>query len=421
MFEATLRYNSNSDKHPVATAGEYLDSLLIPGKMLAANNKALPNDLRKWSDQSNLDYYIQPTLADFRVGSNFRDENGRVRRWHLKYAQEIGPSLEELLATQDNVSAADLPENTVRELTASAVEFQETFVPNQLEEQTSKYDVLDDPASYAPKAVVPWFQKIRSKRDIEVNGWILDATTRSANTSLKPCLFLTTRMLRDDDVIDQLLTLLSDHAIEQCFIWIENVDKRETGEPVYRNIAAFVKTVSDAGVSPHFFYGDYFATMLAHLGLKGTTYGTMYGEEGTERRERRGGAGVSNRYYVDGVKDFLKIPAAVDIQQSLGANMCPCDVCSRQFETWTDLADRFQNNDENIQALLKKHHIQVRWEQIRQVESESLSETLMQVKSDHGKYIIPFSASNQIADSKKLDYLFRWKGAIEAVSSRADG
>ncbi|HZD43497.1 MAG TPA: hypothetical protein VE134_05500, partial [Methanomicrobiales archaeon] len=119
----------------------------------------------------------------------------------------------------------------------------------------------------------------------------------------------------------------------------------------------------------------------------------------------------------DGVKNFLKIPAAVDIQQALGANMCPCEVCSRQFETWTDLADRFQNNDENIQALLKKHHIQVRWEQIRQVESESLSETLKRVKSAHGQYIIPFSASNQIADSKKLDYLLRWKGAIEAVSS----
>jgi hypothetical protein len=57
---------------------------------------------------------------------------------------------------------------------------------------------------------------------------------------------------------------------------------------------------------------------------------------------------------------------------------------------------------------------------LSRLESESLSETLTQVKSDHGKYIISFSASNQIVDSKELDYLLRWKGAIEAVGSRAD-
>lgn len=213
-----------------------------------------------------------------------------------------------------------------------------------------------------------------------------------------------------------LVELLRSHDINQCFIWIENLDKQETGQPDYERVASLVMALDKAGISPHFYYGDYFATLLSHLGLSGTTYGSMYGEEASERRKRRPGDGVAHRYYVGGVKDFLKIPAAVDLQRTVGAEMCSCDVCSRQFETWSDLADRDQDDDENIQALLKKHHIQTRWKQIQEVESQSLSETLERIDSDYRNYITPFSKSNQIANTKTLNYLPRWKNAIESVS-----
>jgi hypothetical protein len=416
MFEATLRYNSNSDKHPVATSGESLDSLLIPGKMLAANSKALPTNLRNWYDSYNLEYYIQPTLFDFRVGDNFRDSSGSVRTWHWDYATEVDRLLEELLAKQDNVDATDLSANQLRQLTISSVEFQESFVPNQLEAETGKYESISDPEKYSPKAVIPWFQQIRDGRDLKVNEDILDVATDVSELPLKPCLFLTKEALHSDSLPDQLTELFTSRDIDQCFLWIENLDKQETGEPDYERIASLVANLDGAGISPHFYYGDYFATLLSHLGLTGTTYGTMYGEEASERRERRKGDGVAHRYYVDAVKDFLKIPAAVDLQGTVGADMCSCEVCSRQFGTWADLADRYQDDDENIQALLKKHHIQVRWKQIQQVESESLSETLDRLDADYREYITPFSQSNQISNAKTLDYLPRWKNALESVS-----
>lgn len=416
MFEATLRYNSNSDKHPVATSGKSLDSLLIPGKMLAANSKALPTNLRNWCDSYSIEYYIQPTLFDFRVGDNFRDSSGSVRSWHWDYATEIDSLLEELLAKQDNVDATKLSENELRQLTISSVRFQESFVPDQLEAETSKYESISSPEEYSPKAVIPWFQQIRDGRDLEVNEDILDVAVDVAELPLKPCLFLTKEAVHSDSLSDQLTDLLTSRDIDQCFLWIENLDKQETGQPDYERIATLVVALDDAGISPHFYYGDYFATLLSHLGLTGTTYGTMYGEEASERRERRTGDGVAHRYYVGAVKDFLKIAAAVDLQGTVGADMCSCDVCSRQFEMWGDLADRYQDDDENIQALLKKHHIQVRWKQIQQVESESLSETLQRLNADYREYISPFSQSNQISNAKTLDYLPRWKNALESVT-----
>lgn len=289
-------------------------------------------------------------------------------------------------------------------------------MPDQLEAEIGKYESISSPDEHSPKAVIPWFQQIRDGRDLKVNEHILNVATDVSEIPLKPCLFLTKEAVHIESLPDQLIELLISRDIDQCFIWIENLDKQETGQPDYDRIASLVANLDDAGISTHFYYGDYFATLLSHLGLTGTTYGTMYGEEASERRERRTGDGVAHRYYVDAVKDFLKIPAAVDLQGTVDADMCSCGVCARQFEKWGDLADRYQDDGENIQALLKKHHIQVRWKQIQQVESESLSETLDRLDADYREYITPFSRSNQISNTKTLDYLPRWKNALESVN-----
>jgi hypothetical protein len=417
MFEATLRYNSNSDKHPVGTSLEYLDSVLVPARMLAANAKALPSNLQNYADDAGVNYYIDPSLTDFRVGDDFRDDSGSVRRWHWEYAEQVDPLLEELLTKQENLDASQLPDSHVETLTKASVAFHEGFVVTQLEEEVGKYDSLSDPDSYRPAAVIPWYHKIRTPSDIEVNDTILTAARDAASLPLKPCLFITKDILRSSTHLDELLSLLSEHNIEQCFIWVENLDKHETGQHDYEHVARFVSDLADAGVSPHFYYGDYFATLLSHIGLDGTIYGSMYGEEDAERREQRGGGGVITRYYLDEVSDFVKIPAVVDVQQRVGAEMCECDVCERQFDSWQDLAALENDDDENIQTPMKKHHLRIRWRQIRQVESESLTDSLDRLESDYQEYVMPFSRSNQVADSKSLNYLPCWQNALEAIVS----
>lgn len=417
MFEATLRYNSNSDKQPVETSGEYLDSLLIPGRMLSANAKALPSDLKNYADEYGIEYYVEPSLPDFRVGNDFRDETESLRKWHAKYADQIGTRLKSLLAEQRTVDPSDLTDGDIHTLTAASVAFQEDFVANQLEEERGRYDGVDDPEKYRPQAVIPWFHKIQTQEDLHVNDTILDAAEDSATLPLKPCLFVKKSVLRHAENRNQLVKLLQSHDITQCFVWVEGLDKHETSEREYVHIAEFTNSLVAEGISPHFFYGDYFATVLSHLGVVGTTYGTMYGEEGEERRESRSGDGVATRYYLDEVRDFVKIPAAVDLQQRVGAAMCACDVCTRQFETWQDLAALVQDPDENVQAPMKKHHLRVRWRQVQDVTSESIDETLERLHADYRRYSPAYSASNQVAGSKTIDHLQRWRNAVRAVNS----
>ena len=416
MFEATLRYNSNSDKHPIETSGEFLDSLITPGRMLAANAQALPSNLQNYADEYGIEYYIEPSLADFRVGTDFRDESNNLREWHTKYATQINDRLTSLLAEHRTVSAADLPDDDLKAFTKADVVFQENFVPNQLDEQRGKYEDLDQDA-YRPKAVVPWFHKIQAESDLEVNSKILDAAREAATLPLKPCLFVEQEVLSYAENRRQLAKLLTVHGIDQCFVWVEGLAKHETDEDTYVWVAELVQTLTEEGIDPHFFYGDHFATVLSHLGATGTTYGTMYGEDAEEQRERRSGDGVATRYYLREVRDFVKIPAAVDIQQRVDADMCPCDVCQRQFDTWQDLAVRDQDDDQNIQTPMKKHHLRARWRQIQTVASEPLDETLERLDSDYRMYSPAHSVSNQVAGDKKLDYLQRWRYAIRTVQS----
>ncbi|WP_424016228.1 hypothetical protein ACOZ4N_00225 (plasmid) [Halorientalis pallida] len=417
MFEATLRYNSPSDKDTIASSTEYLDSLVIPARMLTANRKALPSNLQNYADEAGVSYYLNPTLSDFRVGDNFRDEKGNIRSWHLKYIEAIGDPLEKLLQNNSNVSAAHLPPEQIESLTAASVEFQENFVIDQLTEERDRYDPIEDVESYAPEAVIPWYHKISQESDLQTNDTILSAAVDASDLPLKPCLFVTPSFIAQETNPEALADLLLKHDLSECFVWIEDLDKHETAESHYTHAAELIVELAEAGIAPHFFYGDYFAMMLSHLGLSGTTYGTMYGEEGGERRERTSGSGVATRYYLDGVKDFLKPVAAVDVQQRVDAEMCPCDVCSRQFDDWSDLAELANDPEQNVQAPMKKHHVRVRWHQIRTVESQLLDETLSELERDHSKYASAFGRSNQVGQKKKLDYLLRWKHAIENVTS----
>ncbi|SDJ52721.1 hypothetical protein SAMN05216226_104241 [Halovenus aranensis] len=416
MFEATLRYNSNSDKQSINTSLEYIDSLIIPGRMIAANSKAIPSNLKNYRDEADVGYYIEPSVADFRVGDDFTDDAGRVRTWHSKYIQQVDERLADLLEERENIDPADLLEEDVRRITSSSVEFQEKFVPGRIQEEAGKYDTIENVESYQPEAVIPWYNKIRREADFEVGDTIIDEAKDAAELPVKPCLFVTKSLIRDQQRSEQLVELLTSNGIDQCFLWVENLDKQATGQGEYEDLAQLVVNLADEEISAHFFYGDYFATLLSHLGLEGTVYGSMYGEEETEQREQRSGQGVITRYYTDAVKDFLKIPAAVDLQQRTDAMMCFCDVCDRQFDSWQDLAEMEQDDDENIQAPMKKHHIRVRWDQIRRVESESLEDTIDRIESDYQDYVSEFFRSNQIADSKSLDYIPRWVNAVESVT-----
>lgn len=411
MLEATVRYNNFGDNEVLDTTAESFDSLLVSGKMAAHATKAVPTRLQNLKDEYGTEYYIEPTLQDFRAGNDFRDE-GRIKQWHLSYIDELHPVAEELLATHGNLDASNISAEDREKIVRSAIEFQERIVPRSLEDNADKYLDLSH-SDYQPKAVIPWNHRIRSTKDIDVNEHIIEVALEKASIDVKPCIQTTKGFITDLSNQQQVLDMLVETGVDQCFIWVEGLDKRDTGQDTYRKVTRFVDAVSDADIDPHFFYADYFGTMLHHAGMSGVTYGTMWGEEGEETLEGSSGGGSLSRYYVPQMKDFLKIPAAVELQQLADAPMCDCRVCSTQFNSWTDLTQREEDDDENIQTPIKKHHLIKRYEQIREVENKDLEETVAECRENFNEFVSPFNAANQISPTKKVDYLPIWVNAIE--------
>jgi hypothetical protein len=415
MFETTLRYNSLNNKHAVEGESPHYDSLAIDGKMLAYSSKALPKFIEELIQERSLDYYIDPIISDFRVGDDFRYPDGTLRGWYDNYVEALGEPLSDVLMEADNVNPRRLDEDTIRKISRSVVLFQENFVANQLKEEAGKYEEVD-PEAVLPKAIVPWHHRISEGADLGPNRTILDIAAAESMIPLKPCLHTTKQFIRDSTNRQSLVELVSDYNVDECFVLIEDLGKHTTYESTYKNVIDLVYDISQAGIYPHFYYGDYFSNLLSYFGLSGTTYGVMYGEEYTESTEYTDQSGMLLRYYVDEIKDFLKVPAAVELMQRTDTSMCDCSVCKKHFGEWVDIVD-LQESDDALMNHLQKHYVERRWRHARQVEEESFEDSMEELEQNRETYVFPYANSNQISPKKNFDYFPRW---INAIQDRAE-
>lgn len=415
MFETTLRYNSLNNKH--AVEGEYprYDSLIIDGKMLAYSKKALPQFIQNLNEERSLDYYVEPIISDFRSGDDFRYPDGTIRGWYDSYVNELGDPLKQTLFDFDNVNPRHLDEEIIRGISRSVTLYQEKFVPTQLKEESGKYEEVN-PDEVMPKAVIPWHHRINEKSDLGPNRTILDTTAAEAMLPLKPCIHTTKSFIRDRAHRTSLVELVKDYDVDECFLLIEELGKHNTYESTYKDVIDLVYDISEASIKPHFYYGDYFSNLLSYFGLGGTTYGVMYGEEYTETTEYNDQGGMLLRYYVDQIKDFLKVPAAVELMKRTDSAMCECDICQRHFDDWNDLVAH-QESDDPLMNHLQKHYIEKRWRHARQVETKPFESIVSELESDRQEYVFPYTNARQISPNKDFDYLPRW---INAIKERAE-
>jgi hypothetical protein len=418
MFETTLRYNGSSNKHAVEVENPLFDSVMISGKMLAYSKNALPESIRQLRTEQNVDYYIEPFLSDFRVGNDFRDQDGTLAGWHQRYVEEHGNPLEDHLDSNSNANPRRMEESKIRDMVRSSVLFQEEFVPNRVEEQTGKYEDVDT-SGLRPKAVIPWHHRITDERDLGPNRTIIETAVEESTIAVKPCIHTTKSYISDATHRKGLVELASAFDTQECFLLVEGLDKQDTYEDAYRNVIDLVYDISETGVDPHFFYGDFFSNLLSYFGLTGTTYGVMYGEDYSESTERTSQEGMLVRYYVDQIKNFLKVPAAVQFLQYIDAEMCDCDVCQRHFENWQDIADH-HNSDEALMNHVQKHYVECRWNHARYVESTSFDDALEELRSDFNEYVKPHARARQISPDKDLEYLRRWASVLESREELAE-
>ncbi len=425
MFENTIRYNNNNNKHPVETLTEDYDSILYESHLAAHNQRAVQNQIQELAAQGK-SYYIDPDLADFEVGNNFRDENGNLGQWTRVYVQALGDPLKSILNEQGNLKPDNLSQEEIEEIAASVVEFQENYGEVGPESDLRKYSVGDiEPAIPSPRRVVPWYNKIRSRQQIPTTREILEASQRVAEHEIKPVLYIQKDLINDPSVRLELIDILSEIDVGECFLIIENLGKHETSTDEYKNVIDFVYEISDAGIAPHFMYGDYFSHLLYYFGLGGTTYGTLYAEEHEEETKSYGGGGMQARFYFDDVKEFLSPTAAADIGARMGRGVCDCEVCERHFEGWDDVLNTLTPDDEdneededaevsldNALNIAQKHYLEKRWEQTREVQEQSLTKTREELVEDFESSKSDFGDSRQVSSHKDLRYMAKWLTAL---------
>lgn len=414
MFETTLRYKNLNDRNIIEGLPEYYDSVLIQAHLLAYSKKAVPQLVRDMAEERSFDYYIDPMIADFRIGTNFRNADGNIRGWHKKYVNELGDPLQSILNDHSNANARELQVEDVKGVAESVVRYQEDFVYERLKQEIGKYEELDlNRQDVQPKAVTPWVHKIEKVEDVQVCREILSYSKSESTIPLKPCIYTTTQFVSDTTNRSNLIDLLGEFDISSTFVVLEELNKYDTTENEYKQVIDFVYDLYKSGVEPHFYYGDFFSNLLAYFGLGGTAFATLYDEEFKEKLEHSGGGGLPSRHYTNGIKDFLKVDAAVDLMVRTDTEMCDCDFCSPRFETWNDLTEREQDTNKTLKPILKKHRVALRWQHARLVEENSLDEIIAKLRNDFDKFIEPYKQSPQISPNKNLQYLPRWIHAIE--------
>lgn len=433
MFETTVRYNNNNNKHPVETLPEDYDSIVFEAHLAAFNSDATKAKIHQMVGSQDVSYYIDPILAEFEAGNNFRNEDGSLGNWKRAYVHQLGDPLEAILNQQRNADPADMADHQIRSIARSVVEFQETFAVGEKGTNLDKYTDVG-PAPAEPAAVIPWYNKIRNRSKIPLARKILDASSEAASLDLKPCLYTPKNLLQNSSTRRELIDLIDEFDIEECFLIIEGLGKHDTSEPQYKSVIDYVYEISDRGIDPHFLYGDFFSHLLAYFGLGGTTYGTLYGEEYEEELKSYGDGGMNPRVYFDDIKEFLSVPGAVDLGQRLGRDVCDCAVCERHFDNWADVRDELatsddeeedemdeqraqeQNSPNNALNITQKHYLEKRWDHTLLVQNKSLPEVVSMLEQDHQNTIEEFSNSRQVGD-KELDYMMRW---VRALQDRQD-
>ncbi|CQH55197.1 uncharacterized protein HHUB_2197 [Halobacterium hubeiense] len=440
MFETTVRYNNNNNKHPVETQPEFYDSILFEPHLVAFNSDATKEKIYDITGSEGIDYYIDPGLAEFERGRNFRKENGDITDWTRAYLRHLGDPLSSILEERGNANPEKMTEQDISEIAASVVRFQETFATDAVNVDLSNFaDIGSPPAE--PKKIIPWYNKIDDESKISTAKTILNASQDAATIPLKPCVYTTKSMISDAGTRSNLIDLVDELDVSECFLIIEGLDKRETGQSVYENVIKFVYDIRDRGIVPHFLYGDFFSHLLAYFGLGGTTYGTLYAEEHTEELKATDGGNFPNRYYFDPIKDFVNPASAADLGLNTDFDLCDCPVCSRKFDSWQDMAEKVQEEEdeddidddepqsfekvednssvENLKTVLQKHYLAKRWDHTLTVQSESFDDLIAELKDDHQSTVTPFSQSFQINDDRDLDYMMRWVHAAKEMDQLA--
>lgn len=399
-FENTLWYVTFADRPQVEARIDNYDSLLIPSHLLAGGKKSVPALLKNLIEAENIEYYIDPSITEFRRGNSFRKADDSIKQWHSKLIDELGDPISDVLDTEDNLvyEVMDASERAIA--VQSVCEFQENFVADAVEDSVGKYEDVGV-EDVAPRAVIPWYTRIADYPHLSVNRELIELSKESTDLPLKPVLHVTKEFIRDLNARKALAELVEEVEIPETFLWVDDLKKGSTSRQEYLDVMDLVTRISGNNVDPHFMFGDYFSNLLFFFGLRGTAYGTYYREHKTEKVARGGGGGSLQRYYYDPIKEFINIADSVQLGTSNDADIPDFD----EMSEWGDLFRKGTDHD-----FLKYHYIKTRALHKERILSNNLNSLISELDYAYNTY------SGQLTDLqtvKTAEHLNTWTESLE--------
>lgn len=403
-FENTLQYVTFGDKTQVVDHVDLYDTLLLPSHLLAGGQKSVPTLIWNLIDDHDVKYYIDPTVTEFREGSSFRKADESIKQWHDKLINELGEPISTNLESEGNLIFERMSADDQTEAVKSVCRFQEEFIERKVKETFDKYapDLVAE--GIRPKAIIPWYTKIKDYPHIESNRAMIELSKDHTDLPIKPVLHVSKNFISNPTARADIASFLDELGIEDTFLWVDDLNKAYSTESEYYDVIDLVARIAENDVSPQFLYGDYFSNLLYFFGLRGTSYGTYYREHKAEQVGSGGGGGGSlQRYYFNPIKEFINITDAVSIARDGEADI-------PEFEPLSEWGDLFKEEFGSNHDYLKAHYIRSRANHKMEIQNERLDALLTNLEEIHQLYE-PIVATKGTV--KTADHLETWGNAIE--------
>ncbi|WP_152422185.1 hypothetical protein [Natrialba asiatica] len=413
MIENSVHYLHEGERPAIDKSVAMYDSLIIPAHFVAARYENLSGFLNRLKNNHGTEYYINPQLPRYRKGDDFRKDTGDISEWNQSLLDYYDPLVKDILSEEGNIRFRDLTSQEQKKVVKQSCDFQLNFLEDAPEQENlSRYGI--DTVELVPRAIIPWYVKMKSQADIASNQRTIKYATDYLDAPIKPCLFFEKDLVKNEDFKRGLTSLVDDSDIQEVFVWIEDLDKPNTTTREYVNTINLIQRISNCGVEPHMFYGGYFSHLLAFFGLRGVGFGTFHQESKKEKTESSGGSGGEGlkRYYFNPVKEFLNIPEAVEMGSEFDERTCDCHVCEIEIHEWDDL---FAIGDEY--QILQRHYIASRRLHSEKILNTGLDQLLDEIEESDNRYREPLNESDTAANA---NHLRKWRLSINHYISESD-
>lgn len=404
-FDFIIRFGVHKDRETLRTLKESISGLVVPAHILCHSTDATIAAI----SYIKKEYYIDPMtfLYAVNIGEYLGENKKKFKPSIEKMTKDYGllPLFE--ANGYSALKHTDFTEEIINDFAQKSLDLQCKKVDEKKQGAYAKYTellkkigenhIIDELNSlHEPKAVIPpyFFIEKNDSDWIKVNLDLANKVKSLTQKTITPIVSVSISCLNEE-----ILNSYNDY--KEFFLWVNDLDERNSTQADLKKYADFVKLGKEKGFTIRNLYGSYFSILLGKVGLSGICNGIFYGEH-KGVRSKVGGVPIA-RYYIRKFHQFFTLPEAIPLinkYPELLDKECP------------EAMEIINSNPQNIIQLEKDHSkaqahfIHCRKKEITMTEATELSEILDDMDATYKKYKNEFE--RHLITKKSLEYLNHW-------------